>query len=63
VVIDELRAKLKARKGRPGFQANVAALEQAIAVHENAGPFRDKDTGRFVSREYALANPDKVEIA
>jgi exonuclease VII small subunit len=33
--LDDLRRKLKARKGRPGFKANVAELEARIAELEN----------------------------
>lgn len=61
-MIDELRAKLAASKGRPGLSARVVALEHAIAVHEHEGDFRDPDTGRFVGHDYALANPGQVEI-
>jgi hypothetical protein len=58
--LDDLRAKLKKRQGRPGFKANVAELERRIEVEET-GPFRDKETGLFVTSEFAFANPDKVE--
>lgn len=32
--LETLRAKLKARKGRPGFKENVAELERQIAALE-----------------------------
>jgi hypothetical protein len=35
--LDELKAKLAARKGKPGFAENVAALEQEIARLQEAG--------------------------
>lgn len=63
--IDELQAKLKARQGKPGFKANVQAIEAEIASLEgHPFTFRDIETGQFVSTEYAQANPDitrKVE--
>lgn len=58
--VEDLRAKLKKRRGKPGFKANVAELEQSIAFLES-GPYRDKETGQFVSIDFALANPDLVE--
>ena len=63
--LDDLRVKLSARKGKPGFTVNAMMLEARIAVLEgNAFTFRDIPTGVFVSNDYAAANPDttrKVE--
>lgn len=61
-MIAELKAKLAAREGKPGFAANVEAIKAEIARLE-AGPWRDKVSGQFVTREYAEANPDKVEMS
>ena len=60
--LDDIQRKLKKRMGKPGFRLNVAALQTTVAVHTHEGPFRDPDTGQFVARDYALTNPDKVEI-
>lgn len=35
--IEALRAKLRARKGRPGFEANAAEIEKRIAKLESEG--------------------------
>ncbi|MES2904553.1 MAG: hypothetical protein V4696_10245 [Pseudomonadota bacterium] len=57
--IDALKAKLKARYGRPGFNANALAIEATIARMEgNPFTFREIKSGEFVTTEYALANPD-----
>jgi hypothetical protein len=56
--LDDLRAKLAARKGRPGFAANVAELERLIEEAEGRGyVYRDAGTGHYVTPEYAEANP------
>ena len=62
--IDDLRAKRDARRNQPGFKANVAAIEAHIARIEAAEQgfhFRSKETGQFVTDEYAAANPEHVE--
>ncbi len=57
--IEAMKAKLKARVGKPGFGANVAALEAEIGRQESLTYlYRDNETGQFVTAEYALANPD-----
>jgi hypothetical protein len=57
-----LQAKLDARKGQPGFAANVAALEAEKArLLSLTFLYRDKETKRFVTAEYALAHPDTTE--
>lgn len=33
--IDALKSKLEARKGKPGFEANVRAIEQELAELRN----------------------------
>lgn len=58
-MIDALKAKLKAREGKPGFAANVEALKAEIARQEALSIlYRDNTTGQFVTAEYALAHPD-----
>lgn len=65
--IDELKVKLAARKGKGGYAQNVREIEARIAYLESLTfTYRDKETGKFVSAEYALANPDttrQVEAA
>lgn len=68
--LDQLKAKLAARKGRGGFRGNVAEIEAEIARLEAEpepepslppiaipGRYRSAITGKFVSPEYAAANP------
>ncbi len=58
-MIDDLKAKLKAREGKPGFAANVEAIKAEIARMEALTfTYRDIETGQFVTAEYAAANPD-----
>lgn len=64
--------KLRKRRGQPGYGENTAAIEQTLAgeaVQELAqglasetaavvpGVYRSAITGKFVSPEYAAANP------
>jgi hypothetical protein len=60
--VSELRALLKKRQGRPGFKINAAAIERMIELEET-GPWRDKETGQFVTTEFAFSNPELVERA
>lgn len=63
VELDDLRAKLRARRGRTGFAQNVAEIEARVAVLEEieAGKrYRSKATGKFVSAAYAAAHPDET---
>lgn len=60
--VEELRAKLRAREGQPGFAANVEALKAEIERLESLSYlYRDIATGQFVTAEYALANPDTTK--
>lgn len=59
----DLRAKLKAREGKPGFKANVEAIKAQIADLESEDGFRDKESGEFVSLEHAIQNPESTERA
>jgi len=61
--LEALRAKLAARKDKPGFKANVEAIEKQIYDLENADAFRHKETGEFVSLEHAIQNPETTERA
>lgn len=57
----DLSAKLKARAGKPGMSANVAAIEQQIADLKEEASFRDGKTKRFVSVAFAIQNPGITE--
>lgn len=60
--IAELEAKRKARLGKPGMAANVAAIEaEIVRLEPYTGTYRDKETNRFVSPEFALQNPETTE--
>lgn len=55
----DLRAKLRARKGKAGFAANVAEIEAMIADAEASGfVWRRTQSYQFVTAEYAAANPE-----
>jgi hypothetical protein len=54
----DLRAKLRARKGKSGFAANAAELERMIEEAEGSGfVYRETRSYHFVTAEYAEANP------
>lgn len=59
--LTDLRAKLKAREGKPGFAANVEMIQAQIAALESDAAFRDVETGQFVSVETAIQNPETTE--
>lgn len=61
--IEALKAKLKAREGKPGFKANVEMIREQLVALEAADGFRDKESGEFVSLEHAFLNPESVERA
>ena len=57
--IKAMEAKIQARRGQPGFAANIAAIEAMLAKRKGESfSFRNIATGEFVSTEYAIANPD-----
>lgn len=56
---ERLTGKLRVRLDRPGFSENVKAIETAMEGLETG--FRDKQTGKFVAVDHALANPDSTE--
>lgn len=58
--IDTLKAKLKAREGKPGFKANVEMIKAQLAALEGNDGFRDKETGEFVTLEHATQNPEST---
>lgn len=59
-----LKDKLAARKDKPGFKANVEAIEKQIYDLENPPEaFRDTESGEFVSLEHAIQNPETTERA
>ena len=55
---ERVRDKLKARQGKPGFGENL----EAIVTKVKGYTFRDRKTGEFVEDEFALANPDKIDV-
>ena len=62
-MVAALREKLARRRNRPGFAVNVAEIEAEIAMLEANKPlYRDRQTGRFVTEAYALANPKTTEL-
>lgn len=55
----ELRAKLRVRKDKPGFAANVAEIEAMIAEAEGSGfVWRKTVSYQYVSAAYAEAHPE-----
>lgn len=59
--IADLKDKLKAREGKPGMASNVDAIKAQLSALEDEAAFRDKDTGEFVSVEFAIQNPGLTE--
>lgn len=60
--IADLKRRADARRGKPGFTRNVAALDAEIERLEKLTfRYRDKESGEFVTAEYAVANPDETE--
>lgn len=56
--LTDLKAKLRARKGKPGLAENVAEPERIIEEAESGGYiYREAAGGRFVTAEYAAAHP------
>ncbi len=60
--LTDLEAKLKAREGKPGMAANVAAIKSQIADLKANATYRDPATGLFVGVEFALQNPESTEV-
>ena len=61
--ITRLRAKANARRGKPGFAANIEAIDAEIArLEAMTFTYRDNATGQFVTAEYALANPETTHL-
>ena len=57
--LEDLKAKLVARKGRPGYRDSVAELERRIDLIENGTlRYRSAKTGRYVTDDFARENPD-----
>ncbi len=54
----DLKAKLKARQGQPGFKANAAAIQRQIDELENPAPRYRGKSGRFVKIGHLIANPE-----
>lgn len=61
--LEALRAKLKAREGKPGLKANVGAIKEQIAELESGYSSYRGDDGRFVTLEHMTQNPETTERA
>ncbi len=57
----DLKAKLKAREGQPGFKANAEAIRRQIAELENPAPHYRGANGRFVGISHLIANPETTK--